>query len=115
MENLANQIKSKLESCGFACEFEDTIWIKDVQKVIQGATLIVNGQPIQQEPSYKNITMIFEILYECTVKDEEKVDKSLMCKWEVVDDGNETQYIEINIYPDEFDFFNTLCNKIFGI
>ena len=69
MTELVDKIKERLESSGFNCEFDDTIWIKDFQQVVQGGTLIVNGQPIQQESSYRNITMIFEICYECDIKD----------------------------------------------
>ena len=33
----------------------------------------------------------------------------------VLQDEETVQDLEINIYPDEFDFFCTLANKIFGI
>ena len=47
--------------------------------------------------------------------DTENVDKSIMCRFQVLDDGIETQYLEINFYPDEFEFFENLCKKIYGI
>ena len=117
MTELVDKIKERLESSGFNCEFDDTIWIKDFQQVVQGGTLIVNGQPIQQESSYRNITMIFEICYECDIKDADtgNVDKSLMCGFQVIVDGEHTQHLEINLYKDDYDFFNRLITQIFGI
>ena len=38
-----------------------------------------------------------------------------MCWFRVWDNENLVQDVEINFYPDEFEFFENLCKKIYGI
>ena len=118
MEALLQQIRDKFTSLGWHKELEDhDMWVNEQETMVNVGTLIINGQPIQKEGQKKIITQIFEVQYESTVVDVEtkNVDKSLMCRFQVLDDGNETQYLEINFYPDEFVFFESLCKKIYGI
>lgn len=117
MTELVNNIKQKLESAGFNCDVEDTSWSKETIQMINGGTLSINGQVIQQQGTPVKISMLFDIVYETRVKDVETgvEDKSLMCCFKVLQDEETVQDLEINIYPDEFDFFCTLANKIFGI
>ncbi len=117
MTELVNNIKQKLESAGFNCNVEDTSWSKEAVQMIGGGTISINGQVMQQQGTPVKIEMIFEILYEACVKDvdAETEEHSLMCWFKVLQNEEVVQDLEINIYPDEFDFFCTLTNKIFRI
>lgn len=117
MTELVNNIKQKLESTGFNCSVEDTSWTKEAVQMIGGGTISINGQVMQQQGTPVKIKMLFEILYEACVKDvdAETEERSLMCCFKVFQNEEVVQDLEINIYPDEFDFFCTLTNKIFGI
>ena len=117
MTELINNIKQKLEANGFNCDVEDTHWSKSETQMIGGGTISINGQVMQHQGSPVKIEMLFEILYETTVKDVESgiENHSLMCWFKVLQNKEPIQDLEINIYPDEFDFFEKLCNKIFSI
>lgn len=117
MTELVNNIKHKLESAGFNCNVEDTSWVKEAVQMIGGGTISINGQVMQQQGTPVKISMLFDIVCETTVKDVETgvEDKSLMCCFKVLQDEEAVQDLEINIYPEEFDFFCMLANKIFGI
>lgn len=117
MTELVNNIKQKLESAGFNCNVEYTSWTKEAVQMIGGGTISINGQVMQQQGTPVKIKMLFEILYEARVKDvdAETEECSLMCWFKVLQNEDVVQDLEINIYPDEFDFFCTLTNKIFGI
>ena len=117
METLVNKIKEKLESSGFNCDVEDTHWSKSFTQMIGGGTISINGQVMQQQGQPAKVEMLFEILYESTVRDveTEKEHRSIMCLFKVTREEETLQDLEINIYPDEFDYFNNLCGKIFNI
>ena len=117
MTELVNNIKQKLESAGFNCSVEDTSWVKEAVQMIGGGTISINGQVVQQQGTPVKISMLFDIVCETIVKDVETEveDRSLMCCFKVLQNEEVVQDLEINIYPDEFDFFKTLCKKIYGI
>ena len=117
MTELVNNIKQKLESAGFNCNVEDTFWAKETVQMIGGGTISINGQVMQQQGTPVKISLLFDIVCETVVKDVETEveDRSLMCCFKVLRSEEVVQDLEINIYPDEFDFFCTLANKIFGI
>lgn len=117
METLLQQIKDKFTSLGWHKELEDhDMWVNEQEVMMNMGTLIINGQQINQPGQKKIVTQIFEVQYEVDIADVEtkSVDQSLMCRFQVLDDGNEIQYLEINFYPDEFEFFENLCKKIFN-
>lgn len=117
MKKLVNQIKNKLESVGFNCDVEDTHWSKSFTQMVGGGTISINGRVMQQQGQPVKTEMLFEILYETVVKDTntDKEERSLMCWFKVMHGEETVQDLEINIYPEEFDFFHTLANKIYGI
>lgn len=118
METLLQQIRDKFTSLGWNKELEDhDMWVNEQEVMMNMGTIIINGQQMHQQGQKKISTQIFEAQYECEVKDieTENIDKSIMCRFQVLDDGIETQYLEINFYPDEFVFFENLCKKIYGI
>lgn len=117
MTELVNNIKHKLESNGFNCNVEDTSWVKETVQMIGGGTISINGQVMQQQGTPVKISMLFDIVYETVIKNvaTEVEDKSLMCWFRVLQNEETVQDLEINIYPDEFYFFENLCKKIYGI
>lgn len=117
MTELVNNIKQKLEAAGFSCINEDTSWSKSETQMMGGGTISINGQVMQQQGTLVKIEMLFDIAYEAVVKDveTETEERSLMCWFRVLQNEEAVQDLEINIYPDEFDFFCTLANKIFRI
>lgn len=117
MTDLVNNIKHKLESAGFNCIIEDTHWSKVETHMMGGGTISINGQVMQQQGNPVKIEKSFEICYEARVKTvgTDKEDRSLMCLFKVLRDEEAIQDLEINIYPDEIDFFNNLSRKIFDI
>ena len=118
METLLQQIRDKFTSLGWHKELEDhDMWVNEQEVMMNMGTLIINGQQINQQGQKKIVTQIFEVQYETDIVDvkTKNIDKSLMCRFQVLDDGNEIQYLEINFYPGEFEFFENLCKKIFNI
>lgn len=117
MTELVNNIKQKLESAGFNCDVEDTTWSKSETHIMRGGTISINGQVMQQQGTPVKVDMLFDIVCETVVKDveTETAERSIMCWFRVLQNEEAVQDLEINIYPDEFDFFCTLANKIFKI
>ena len=118
MEALLQQIRDKFTSLGWHKELEDhDMWVNEQEVIMNMGTIIINGRQMNQPGQKKIITHIFEVQYECEVKDTEteNIDESIMCRFQVLDDGNEIQYLEINFYPGEFEFFENLCKKVFVI
>ena len=115
MTELVNKIKERLESGGFKCNVEDTHWSKVFTQMVGGGTISINGQVMQQQGTPVEVDMLFEILYEAIVKDTEKEERSLMCWFRVKQGEDITQDLEINMYKDDYDFFNRLATQIFGI
>ena len=117
METLKKQIIEKLETSGFQVDMENVSWKKQDTARTGGSIVNINGQTFQQPGQEISITKHFTILYECWVSDvgEQNPHDSLMCQFEVYEGDHKVQDLEINIYPDEIDFFNNLSRKIFGI
>jgi hypothetical protein len=117
METLKQQMIEKLEASGFQVDMENISWKKQETTRTGGSVVNINGQTFQQPGQEINITKHFTILYECSVSDvgEQNPHNSLMCNFEVYEGDHKVQDLEINIYPDEIDFFNNLSRKIFGI
>ena len=117
METLKHKIKEHLESAGFQVDMKNVSWKKTEVHTTQGMTMNINGQTFQQPGQQINVTKHFTILYECLVSDSDGQDPhdSLMCSFEVFEGDHQVQDLEINIYPDEFEFFENLCKKIYGI
>ena len=117
MENLKKQIIEKLEAAGFQVDMENISWKNQETAQTGGSIVNINGQTFQQPGQQITITKHFTILYECRVSDagEQNPHDSLMCQFEVYEGDHKVQDLEINIYPDEIDFFNNLSRKIFGI
>ena len=117
METLTQKIKEHLESNGFEMDMEDVSWKKQEVHTTQGMTMNINGQTFQQPGQQITVTKHFTILYECVVSDTEGQNPhdSLMCQFEVYEGDHQVQDLEINIYLDEFEFFNNLTHKIFNI
>lgn len=121
METLKNKIIEKLESAGFSI-IEDSVsngktWCRETTVKRPGASITINGQHVHQQDDIHKIEQEFMIYYNVDIKDISTgvVDTSIMCWFRVWDNGHLEQDVEINFYPDEFDFFCTLANKIFGI
>lgn len=83
--------------------------------MVGGGTISINGQVMQQQGSPVKVDMLFEILYETIVKDTEKEEHSLMCWFNVTREDETIQDLEINLYKEDYDFFNRLVTQIFGI
>lgn len=117
METLKQKIKEHLESNGFEMDMENVSWKKQETHTTLGATMTINGQRFEQPGQQINVTKHFTILYECRISDvgEQDPHDSLMCQFEVYEGDHKVQDLEINIYPDELDFFNNLSRKIFDI
>lgn len=117
METLKKKIIERLESAGFEVDMENVSWKKQESVMTGGATMSINGQTFQQPGQQITITKHFTILYECVVSDVGGQDPhdSLMCQFEVYEGDHKVQDLDINIYPDEIDFFNNLTRKIFNI
>lgn len=117
METLKKQIIEKLKAAGFQVDMENVSWKKQETTQTQGSIVNINGQTFQQPGQQITITKHFTILYECRVSDvgEQNPHDSLMCQFEVYEGDHKVQDLDINIYPDEIDFFNNLSRKIFGV
>ena len=122
METLKQKIKEHLESNGFEIDMENVSWRKQETAQTKGSIVNINGQTFQQPGKQITITKHFTILYECRISDVSEHDtddslicQSLMCNFEVYEGDHQIQDLEINIYPDEFDFFTNLTRKIFGV
>ena len=121
METLKKQMIEKLEAAGFSIledqELNGKTWYRETTIKQPGASITINGQHVHQQDDIHKIEQEFKIYYNVDIKDVSTgvVDTSIMCWFRVWDNENLIQDFEINIYPDEFDFFCTLTNKIFGI
>ena len=117
METLKKQMIEKLEASGFQVDMENVSWKKQETHTTLGATMTINGQRFDQPGQQITTTKHFTILYECRVSDvgEQNPHDSWMCQFEVYEGDHKVQDLEINLYPDEFEFFENLCKKIFGV
>ena len=106
-----------LEAAGFQVDMEDVSWKKQETHMTGGATMSINGQTFEQPGQHITVTKHFTILYDCLVSDVDGQNShdSLMCQFEIYEGDHKVQDLEINLYPDEFVFFENLCKKIYGI
>ena len=121
METLKKKIIERLESAGFKLKddpiSDEKVWCRKTTITQPGASIVINGQHMHQPGEKHEIDQEFMLYYNLDVKDVEtgRVDTSIMCWFRVWDNEQLIQDIEINFYPDEFDYFNNLCGKIFNI
>ena len=121
METLKKQIIEKLESSGFTLDTDtdnkEAFWKRNTLVTRPGASITINGQHMHQQGDTHQIEQEFMLYYDLDIKDVEtgRVDTSIMCWFRVWDNKSLVQDVEINFYPDEFEFFENLCNKIFGV
>ena len=116
MEDLRNRIKDKFDSLGWTSE-QEGVWKSVTTVMTNGGTIIINGQRMTQQGQEKTLHNTFEITGNCTIEDNDiqRVDESVMCRWEVKEDDMVVSYLETNIYPGEFDKIELYSNKIFGV
>ena len=116
MEELVKQIQTKFESLSWN-KVSDNHWDIKQDIPVSPSVVFVNGKPVQQPEQKRGVKKSFEIYYPCEIKDIHtgNVEKTVMCIFDVTEEGNEIQHLEINVYPGELDFFNNLSKKIFGI
>lgn len=117
MENLKNKIREKFMTLGWVKDEVLDYWTHDQEVVRNQGTLIINGQPVQRQGEKVVVSQRFEICYDCPIKtvDTDDVHETVMCRWAVYENDDATQYLEINLYCDEYYFFEDLCKKIFGV
>ena len=121
MEKLKNKIIEKIESAGFSIledqELNGKTWYRETTIKQPGASITINGQHVHQHDDIHKIEQEFMIYYNVEIKDivTGEIDTSIMCWFRVWDNENLVQDVEINFYPDEFEFFENLCKKIYGI
>lgn len=116
MEELVKQIQTKFNSLNWNKSSDDH-WNIEQDIPVSPSVIFVNGKPVQQPEQKRGIKKMFEMYYPCEIKDLTTGDivKTVMCTFDVLEEGNEVQHLEINVYPNELDFFNNLSKKIFGI
>lgn len=117
MEQLKEKIRERFKTLGWVKDNVLDYWTNDSEAMVNQGTLIINGQPVQQQGQKVVVSKRFEMCYDCSIKtvDTDDVHETVMCRWAVYEDDDATQYLEVNLYLDEYDLFETLCNKIFGI
>jgi hypothetical protein len=117
MEQLKEKIRERFKTLGWTKDDVLDYWTKDSEAVVNQGTLIINGQQIPQEGKMVTLSKRFEICYDCPITDvaTKRVDNTVMCKWMVYQDDEVAQYLEVNLYPDEYELFEIMCNKIFEL
>lgn len=117
MEQLKEKIRERFKTLGWVKDDVLDYWTQDSEAIVNQGTLIINGQPVQQQGQKVAVSKRFEVCYDCPITDveTEKVDETVMCRWAVYQDDDPVQYLEVNLYPDEYELFETMCNKIFGV
>ena len=116
MEELVKQIQAKFDSLKWN-KSSDNHWDIAQDIPVSPSVIFVNGKPVQQPEQKRGIKKTFEMYYPCEIKDIHTgiIEKTVMCTFNVTEEGMEVQHLEINVYPGELDFFNNLSKKIFGI
>ena len=115
MENLKAQIRDRLTSIGFS-KSENT-WSRNITQILPGGTISINGQVMRQQDQKREIKLNVIESYEFDITDlnNGNVDNCLMLRFEVFENGIISTEYEINLYPTEFNLFNNIINKLFGI
>jgi hypothetical protein len=115
MEELKNKIRDKFNTLGWSSV--DDKWTNERTVTVNQGRIIINGKPIQKRGQEKLLSQSFEITGDCVIEDNDsgRIDKSLMCKWSIEEDGVTVGHLETNISPNEYDSFEFYCNKFFGL
>ena len=117
MDTLLNHFKTKFKELGWEKHCDLDYWDFSEEIPINPGAMFINGKPVKQDSVKKEITKSFDVVCDCSVTDllTGKCDKSLLCNFTIAEDGVVTQQFEINIYPDEIEFFDNLANKFFRL
>jgi N-acetylglutamate synthase/N-acetylornithine aminotransferase len=115
MQTLKKLINDKLVNAGFSAE--DNNWTRIIHQQTGGSTMSINGQVFQQAGQMIEIKLIFSIVYDFDVEflDTCVKENTIVIKYQFIQDGQSVCEYETNIYADEYQLFDELCNKIFGI
>jgi hypothetical protein len=117
MEQLRLKIKERLEKVGFAYNEQTSTWSKIQRQQVSGGTISINGQVIQQPSTTITLEMNISDLGECTVTDVKsgKDDVSILLQFQVLQNKELIQHLEINLYNNEYKMFDDLVTKIFKV
>ena len=117
MEQLILKIKERLEKVGFAYNEQTSTWSKIQRQQVNGGTISINGQVMQQHPTFITLEMNVSDLGECTVTDVKsgKDDISILLQFQVLQNKELIQHLEINLYNNEYRMFDDLVTKIFKV
>jgi hypothetical protein len=117
MEQLRLKIKERLEKVGFAYNEQTSTWSKIQMQQVNGGTISINGQVMQQPPTTITLEMNVSDLGECTVTDVKsgKDDISILLQLQVFQNKELIQHLEINLYNNEYKMFDDLVTKIFNV
>lgn len=115
MEQLRNAINEKLSYYGFSKN--DNTWIRVLTQQTGGSTMAINGQVFQQPGQTIETKMIFSIVYDFDVEflDTGFKENSICIRYQVTQNGQSIAEHETNIYADEYQLFDELCNRVFRI
>lgn len=117
MEQLLEKIKNRLEKVGFAYNEQTSTWSKIQRQQVSGGTISINGQVIQQPSTTITLEMNVSNFGECTVTDVKsgKDDVSILLQFQVLQNKELIQHLEINLYNNEYKMFDDLVTKIFNV
>lgn len=117
MEQLLEKIKNRLEKVGFAYNKQTSTWSKIQRQQVSGGTISINGQVIQQPSTTITLEMNVSNFGECTVTDVKsgKDDVSILLQFQVLQNKELIQHLEINLYNNEYKMFDDLVTKIFKV
>lgn len=117
MEQLRSKIKERLEKVGFAYNEQTSTWSKIQRQQVSGGTISINGQIIQQPSATITLEMNVSNFGECTVTDVKsgKDDVSILLQFQVLQNKELIQHLEINLYNNEYKMFDDLVTKIFKV
>lgn len=117
MEQLLEKIKNRLEKVGFAYNEQTSTWSKIQRQQVSGGTISINGQVIQQPSTTVTLEMNVSNFGECTVTDVKsgKDDVSILLQFQVLQNKELIQHLEINLYDNEYKMFDDLVTKIFKV
>lgn len=117
MEQLLEKIKNRLEKVGFAYNEQTSTWSKIQKQQVSGGTISINGQVIQQPSTTITLEMNVSNFGECTVTDVKsgKDDVSILLQFQVLQNKELIQHLEINLYNNEYKMFDDLVTKIFKV
>lgn len=117
MEQLLSKIKERLEKVGFAYNEQTSTWSKTQTQQVNGGTISINGQVIKQPPTTITLEMNVSNFGECVITDVKsgKDDISILLQFQVLQNKELIQHLEINFYNNEYKMFDDLVTKIFKL